>query len=77
MSGYPCPSCGEETRYQILSGGQEYWCPGCGRTGSYPGEGENLPRATLLRTPEGRVALQAQMDQELARAADEIAGDPR
>ena len=71
MSDYPCPACGAETRYQVLSGGREYYCPACGCTGSYPDEGEGLPGATLLRTPEGRVALQAQMDQELARLANE------
>jgi hypothetical protein len=77
VSDYPCPACGAKTHYQVLSGGREYYCPACGCTGSYPDEGEGLPRATLLRTPEGRVALKAQMDQELARLADEEDGESR
>ena len=72
---YPCPSCGAETQYQTFSGGREFYCPGCGNQGSYPEEGENLPRATLLRTPEGQIALRAQMDQELARLRDEGADE--
>lgn len=68
---YPCPACGAGTQYQMLSGGREWYCPGCGADGSYPAEGENLPRATLLRNGEaGVAALRAQMDQELARLTD-------
>lgn len=67
MSGYPCPGCGGDTDYQAFSGGREWRCPKCATSGEYPQEGEGLPRATLLRTPEGVVALRAQMDQEMAR----------
>jgi hypothetical protein len=67
---YPCPYCGTETDYQSFSGGREWFCPGCEANGNYPEDAEGLPRATLLRTEEGRIALRAQMDQELARRAD-------
>lgn len=66
---YPCHVCGADTQYQMLSGGREWYCPKCEASGEYEGT-ENLPRATLLRTPEGVTALRAQMDQELARRRD-------
>lgn len=67
MSGFKCPHCKGDTEYQTFSGGREWYCPFCEAEGEYPDTGENLPRATLLRCPEGVVALRAQMDQELAR----------
>lgn len=72
MSIFPCPHCGGPTQYQMFSGGREFYCPACETTGSYPEEGEGLPRATLLRNGEaGLTALRAQMDQELARRREE------
>jgi uncharacterized protein (DUF983 family) len=69
MAGHRCPDCGAETVYQTFSGGREWYCPACGADGEYPPDGQ-LPRATLLQTPEGRVALRAQLDQELASRRD-------
>lgn len=31
-----CPSCGHETQCKVLSGGTEWYCPGCETDGSYP-----------------------------------------
>jgi hypothetical protein len=70
MSAWPCSICGGPTVYQSFSGGREWYCEACDTTGTYPKDGPGLPRATLLRTPEGTVALRAQMDQELARRAE-------
>lgn len=70
MSAHCCPQCGAETVYQRFSGGREWYCERCDINGEYPPDGP-LPRATLLATPEGRVALRAQMDQEIARIAEE------
>ena len=68
---YPCPVCSGPTQYQMFSGGREWYCPACDTNGEYPAEGENLPRATLLRNGDaGATALRAQMDQELARLRD-------
>lgn len=68
---YLCPECGGETKYQMFSGGREWYCPACGTDGAYPAEGDGLPRATLLRNGDaGLTALRAQMDQELARLQD-------
>ena len=68
-AAWPCSICGGPTVYQTFSGGREWYCEACDTTGEYPEGGPGLPRATLLRTPEGAVALRAQMDQELARRA--------
>lgn len=66
-----CPNCDAETVYQAFSGGREWYCEACDNNGLYPEHGAGLPRATLLRTEAGRIALKAQMDQELARHRDE------
>lgn len=69
---YRCPECGGPTAYKTFSGGREWDCTdyeGCGADGTYP-EGEEPRRAGLLRTEAGRVALGAEMDQELARRRD-------
>ena len=68
MSAHCCPDCGEKTVYQAFSGGREWYCAHCDSNGLYPAD-ETPPRCALLQTPEGRVALRAQMDQELARRA--------
>jgi uncharacterized Zn finger protein (UPF0148 family) len=70
MSDYLCDHCGGPTVYQTFSGGKEYYCPGCGNQASYDMEKEGLPRATLLQSDEGLVALKAQMDQRLAEIRD-------
>lgn len=70
MSDHCCTNCGKETVYQVFSGGKEWYCPHCDMNGEYP-EDETPPRLKLLQTPEGRIALRAQMDQELARRRDE------
>lgn len=75
MSSHVCLECGTETTYQAFSGGREWYCPGCGADGTYPDHMEDPPRAVLLQTPEGRIALRAQMDQELARLRDEQRGE--
>lgn len=70
MTYFMCPDCGAETHYRLFSGGREWICDN-EHEGEYPAEGENLPRATLLRNgPAGVTALRAQMDQELARLRD-------
>jgi hypothetical protein len=62
--------CGVLTRYQILSGGREFFCEACGTNGIYP-EGDGGPRARLLdQGPDGIALLRAQMDQEIARRKD-------
>lgn len=77
MSGFKCTACGGDTTYQAFSGGREWLCLdlGCEATGEYPAEGEGLPKATLLRRPEGVTALRAMMDQELARRRSAPAED--
>jgi hypothetical protein len=67
---HTCPSCGTETRYAAFSGGREWQCPGCDDSGFYPDDAPPI-RAHLLRTEAGRVALRAEMDQEIARRRDE------
>ncbi len=62
MSLHRCPQCNAETVYQSFSGGREWWCAACEMNGDYPTDGSvDLPRATLLQTPEGRVELAQQM----------------
>ena len=65
---FPCPEkgCGAATRYVPYTGGNEYTCAN-GHDGIYPHEGDNLPRATLLRTAEGTAQLRADMRAEIAR----------
>jgi hypothetical protein len=76
MSGFLCPDCGAATHYRIFSGGREWICDN-EHEGEYPAEGENLPRATLLRNGDaGATALRAQMDQELARLRDSAVPSP-
>lgn len=62
--------CGKQTTYQAFSGGREWYCEHCEETGTYP-EGETPRRVQMLQTEAGRVALRAEMDQELARRRDE------
>lgn len=66
-----CPFCGNTTRYQILSGGQEWWCESCGTQGAYePADVDDLPpRVLLLRkgSPESLAVLRRQMREELDR----------
>lgn len=70
MSGFRCPQCGAKTTYVMYSGGNEYVCQGPdAHDGIYPAEAKGLPRATLLRTPEGTATLRAQMYEELTRRA--------
>lgn len=70
MSGYRCPACGGPTVYKVFSGGREWDCEDCDADGDYP-EDETPPRLKLLQSEAGRVALRAEMDQELARRRDE------
>lgn len=74
-SSYPCEACGcTDCVYAMFSGGREYYCPVCESNFPYPPVeemGADAPRAVLLQTEEGRIALRAQMDQELARLAEE------
>lgn len=71
MSARVCPMCGgTDTVYAAFSGGREMFCPACEDNYSIPGDSGDAPRAVLLRTPAGRVALRAQMDQDLARLRD-------
>lgn len=66
-----CPKCGTENNtYQSFSGGREMWCYDHDDTFMIADAEGPPPRATLLQTPEGRIALKAQMDQELARLRD-------
>ena len=64
-----CPDCGsEKATYQSLSGGELGYCPEC--EDQFPLDRlavEHRPRAVLLKTEAGRVALRAQMDQRLAQ----------
>lgn len=71
MTAFRCPSCNSETTYRSMSGGREYWCDTCQDAGQYPEEGEGLPRATLLRTPEGAAELREMMRVELDRRRTE------
>jgi hypothetical protein len=78
VTAFECEGCGgRNTHYRVFSGGREYYCPDCEYEGSYPPPEEmdpsERPRAMLLQTEDGRVALKAQMDQELARLRDEAA----
>lgn len=70
-AAWPCSICGGATVYQAFSGGREWYCAACDTTGEYPDDAPGLPRAALLRTPEGVIALRAQMDQDLARRRDQ------
>jgi hypothetical protein len=77
MADFRCPFCDAPTHYRMFSGGREFTCDNH-HEGEYPAEGEDLPRATLLRNGEaGVVALLAQMDQELARRRDLPEGGTR
>jgi ribosomal protein L37AE/L43A len=67
MSAYKCPYCRSVTVYRAFSGGTMWDCPECDADGEYPADGEGLPRATLLRTPEGAAELREQMREEIAR----------
>jgi transposase-like protein len=67
-----CPMCSsEEVVYASYSGGREMYCPDCDDNFPIPDDESNPPRAKLLQTWEGRAALRAKMDQELARRRDE------
>jgi len=73
VSAYPCPECGRPTAYRVFCGGREWVCGHCGADGDYP-EGAAPRRAALLRTPEGRSALRAETDRELARLRERGGG---
>ena len=73
MSGYYdesgqhiCEWCGNPTRYQILSGGEDFWCPTCKQNGPYP-KGEGGPRARMFTEPDGPLKLRRMMYEELAK----------
>jgi len=66
---YLCPTCNNETVYQVFSGGREWYCESCEDSGYYPA-GEVPRRAQMLQSPEGVIALRAEMDQELARRSE-------
>lgn len=65
-------SCGEPSRYQMFSGGAEFYCPACGMNANYPA-GDGGPRARLLQTESGRESLRQQLDEEIARRRGEAA----
>lgn len=68
-----CPFCGSpNATYQAFSGGREGWCPD-EKTNFLLSllPDEEQPRAALLQTEDGRVALRAMLDQELARKRDD------
>lgn len=65
-----CPTCGNETTYQVFSGGKEWYCKTCDINGEY-GADETPRRLKMLQSETGRIALRAEMDQELARRRDE------
>lgn len=65
-----CTECNAESVYQVFSGGREWHCPNCHSSGEYRHD-EAPRRAALLQTEDGRTALRAEMDQELARQRDE------
>jgi hypothetical protein len=67
MSGYFCDQCGDATQYQTFSGGAEYYCATCDDVFPYRADAANLPRAALLRTPEGREQLRELQAAELDR----------
>ena len=68
-----CPFCKcPDAKYAPFSGGREGHCPDCDDNFSLSALPEDeQPRATLLQTEAGRIALRAQMDQELARRREE------
>lgn len=68
--GHRCPECGAETVYRVFSGGREWCCQNCDADGEYP-VGQTPRRLLWLQTEEGRTALRAEMDQELARRRDQ------
>lgn len=68
-----CPYCGcNEAVYQSMSGGELGYCPDEDEVFELsllpPDE---QPRAVNLQSNTGRIALQAAMDQELAKRRDE------
>lgn len=65
-----CPYCGTPTSYQVFSGGKEWYCEPCDTNGCYPAD-ETPRRLKMLQSPEGVVALRAELDQELARRRDQ------
>lgn len=67
---HTCPECDAETVYQPFSGGREWYCENCQSNGPYP-DGQAPRRAGLLQSEAGRVALRAEMDQELAKRRNE------
>lgn len=64
--GHRCPDCGHATVYQVFSGGREFFCPACKCQGTYPADAPQ-PRATLLRTEEGRQQLKAELQRDVRR----------
>lgn len=69
MSQHLCPTCGNATTYQAFSSGKEWYCETCDINGEYP-QDQTPRRAKLLQSEAGRIALRAEMDQELARRRD-------
>lgn len=65
MAAHHCPECGAETNYRLLSGGREWYCPGCEADGEY-GAQEGPRRVQMLRTEDGRKELREEMDRALA-----------
>ena len=60
-----CPN-GHKTRYQILSGGEEWWCEVCEVRNYYPREGRPESPAKMLS--EGRIdEFRAHMEIELEK----------
>lgn len=53
------------TKYQIMSGGQEYYCPICEMQGFYPKTEKPMIRAQLLATEKGRKQLKKELKKEL------------
>lgn len=78
MTDYLCDYCGGPTDYAAFSGGTEYRCLSeeCGNQQRYREDADpaTLPRAVLLRTPEGRERLREDMRAEISSACDSIAG---
>jgi hypothetical protein len=72
VTTFKCPACPGETTFKTVSGGREWDCldQACGADGAYP-EDETPRRLKLLQSPEGVIALRAEMDQELARRREE------
>lgn len=59
---------GHKSKYQIFSGGREFYCPTCGDNGSYPKIEKPLIRAHLLQFgDEGIKQFRKEMNEELEK----------